>query len=246
MLFRSVTELASEVGLHVSTVHNILAVLHGRGYLLNEGGRYRCGPALVRLANRANPLADIARLAQPLLDGITKRTGESAVVGVLSGAGVALMATTSSADGLSCPAPGQVFVPAVMMATGRLLVAFGDQDQWAEQLAAYRLKTHSVSDPAATDRREWARTLGAIRESGVCVLWRGQDSGSVAVAVRDARGVVVAALGANSIGRATDAGYWDELTANVEEAGRQLSAELGYAAARSAQLQAKNGGERSE
>jgi hypothetical protein len=63
----------------------------------------------------------------------------------------------------------------------------------------------------------------------------------VAVAVRDARGVVVAALGANSIGRAADANHWDELMAEVEEAGRQLSAELGYGAARSTQAQAKTG-----
>jgi DNA-binding IclR family transcriptional regulator len=223
-----VTELATEVGLHVSTVHNILGVLRARGYVLNDAGRYRCGPALLALADRNGLLRSIPEVAQPLLEAITNHTGESAVVGVLSGAGLSIVAATPSADGLSCPAVNQTFRPALMLATGRLLVAHGPEENWDRHLAEYREKVPAADRTPEDDREAWRRELTRTRHEEVCVVPRGQDSGSVAVAVRDAGGVVVAALGANSIGRLTDAIHWNRLVEEVSEAGKHVSAGLGY------------------
>jgi DNA-binding IclR family transcriptional regulator len=226
-----VTELAREVGLHVATVHNLLTVLLARGYLLNDAGRYRCGPALAMLGGGNDPLRLLPHLARPCLEEITRATGESAVVGMLRGRDLVMVATTPSADGLSCPAVNQAFRPALPLATGRLLVANRPPEEWNKHRAACGDTPPAPGEPAPTDREAWRRELLRVRQEGICFVRRGRDAGSVAVPVRDARGAVVASLGANSISRFGDSAHRARLVDAVRRAGHRVSAGLGYASA---------------
>lgn len=223
-----VTALAGIVGLHVATTHNILSALQGRNYLLNDGGQYRLGPALAALAGRSNPLTLLPGLAQPRLDEITHRTGESSVAAVLSGTRVIMVAATASVDGFSCPVPGQAFPSALALATGRLLVAHRPEKEWPRHLGAYAAHAGGPADIAADDPAAWKEVFETIRETGRCIVTRGRDVGSVASPVRDAAGAVVAALGANSVGRFGDREHRDRLTGAVLTAARLVSEALGY------------------
>lgn len=223
-----VTELAKIVGLHVATTHNILLALQGRNYLLNNAGQYRLGPALAALACQGDPLMVLPSLAQPHLEEITRLTGESAVVAVLSGTRVIMIATTASVDGLSCPFPNQVFPSALMLATGEVLVAYQPEKEWKKHFDAYVEQTGPLNGVAPDDLTEWKRTFQTIRGTGQYLKLSGKDSGSVAVPLRDAAGAVVAALGANSIGRFGDEEYQSRLVAAVREAGCIVSRVLGH------------------
>jgi len=222
-----VTETAAAVGLHTATVHNILSTLLSRNYVLNEGGRYRLGPALGALAARGGPAAALPRLALPRLESITRATGESAVVAVLSGSRVVMAAATPSDDGLSCPAPNQVFPRPLGLATGRLLVAHLPAGRRAEHVAQeLRGPGRPAGGPATPDA--WEREFAAIRAADLCETAKGAESGSAAVPVRDATGTVIAALGSNSIGRLGNPARRRRWVAAVVEAGRLLSLDLGH------------------
>jgi IclR family acetate operon transcriptional repressor len=81
-----VTELAARTALNTSTAHRLMATLAGRGYLSQEGGRYRLGPKLLELAGaRDLRTASVRALARPHLERIRELTGESVNLVVLDG-----------------------------------------------------------------------------------------------------------------------------------------------------------------
>ena len=223
-----VTELAKILSLHVATTHNILSALQIRNYLLNNAGQYRLGPALSALAGQDNPLMDLPGLAQPHLDEITRLTGESAVVTVLSGTQVIMIATTPSADGLSGSPPNHVFPSALMLSTGRVLVAHLLEKEWEKHIDAYAEQSFAFLDDDPESMDEWKRSFQEIRVTGQYFRLRGGDSGSFAVGLRSRCGKVIAALGANSIGRLGNEEHRNRLVAMVVEAGRQVSRLLGH------------------
>jgi len=223
-----VTELAKILGLHVATTHNILVSLQLRNYLLNDAGQYSLGPALSALARPDNPLMDLPRLAQPHLDEITHLTGESAIVSVLSGTQVKMMATTASVDGLSCAVPNQIFPSSLMLTTGRVLVAQLTEKEWKKHIEAYTQLSAPFRRGSPETQEEWKRTFQEIRVTRQCLRISGKDSGSIAVGLRNESGTVIAALGANSVSRFGDADHRSRIVAMVVEAGRQVSRLLGY------------------
>ena len=224
-----VTELAAQVGLHVATTHNLLTVLLARNYVLNDRGTYRLGPALAALASRSAPLLHLAQIAQPRLEEITSKTGESAVTAVLSGTRLIMIATTASGDGLTCNSVNQAFPSPLNLATGRLLVAFQPKKNWPRYIRAYETQERPTRTDSCEGPIDWQSVLSSVRETGTCFVNFGSDSGAVAAAIRDEQGVVVAALGSNSVGRLSDSAYRERWTALVLDAARRVSAELGYA-----------------
>ena len=223
-----VTELAAEVKLHVATTHNLLTVLLARNYVLNDQGVYRLGPALATLTSQSNPLVDLARLVQSHLDEITRTTGESAIVSILSGKRLIMIATTASADGMTCPAVNQVFPSPLNLATGRLLVAYQPENNWPQYIRIHKRQNRSSGRTALPEPSEWKSFLSSVHKQGACFITYGSDSGAVATPIYDRHGVVVAALGSNSVGRLSDRRYREEWIARVHEAGRLVSRKLGY------------------
>lgn len=65
----SLTELSDRLGLNTSTVFRLLATLQGRGYVehSSENGRYRLGPACLRVGSVYLAQADLRRRLTPLL-----------------------------------------------------------------------------------------------------------------------------------------------------------------------------------
>lgn len=65
----NLTELSGRLGLNASTVYRLLATLQSRGYVEHspENGRYRLGPACLRLGSVYLAQADLRRRLTPLL-----------------------------------------------------------------------------------------------------------------------------------------------------------------------------------
>jgi IclR family KDG regulon transcriptional repressor len=73
-------ELASEVGLHPSTVHRLLSTLSERGFVTQDGpsGRYRLGYAVLALAQDAGKqTGELRAVARPHLNAIRDASGET-------------------------------------------------------------------------------------------------------------------------------------------------------------------------
>lgn len=82
-----ITELANKLHLHKSTVHRLLATLESRSFVEkepNQGG-YRLGLRLLQLGGTVASRLELCQEAKPCLEDLSKRTGYTAHLVVLSG-----------------------------------------------------------------------------------------------------------------------------------------------------------------
>lgn len=82
-----VTEIAPRVGLHKSTVSRILTSLEVQG-IVEQGSsrRYRLGLGILAIAGPLLADLDVRRAAYPMLQGLTRDTGETSALMVWNGA----------------------------------------------------------------------------------------------------------------------------------------------------------------
>jgi urocanate hydratase len=96
----NLTAAAHASGLTPTTALRYLRALEARGYVDRDGaGDYSAGPTLLRLAaslRDAGPLERLAATAQPHLDDLAERTGESAYLAVSDGRTASYVATAES------------------------------------------------------------------------------------------------------------------------------------------------------
>lgn len=96
----NLTAAAARAGLTPTTTLRHLRALEALGYVRRaDDGTYAAGPAVLRLAAVARDDGPIARLvaaAQPVLDELTERTGESAYLAMAQGDRAVYLATCES------------------------------------------------------------------------------------------------------------------------------------------------------
>src|SRR5579872_4712293 len=75
-----ISELSHIVGLHVSTVHRLLATLVDRGYVRQdpETSRYHLGSRVFALASAADVHLDVRLVARPFLERLMRAASETA------------------------------------------------------------------------------------------------------------------------------------------------------------------------
>lgn len=75
----NLTDLAATVGLHVSTVHRLLAALSSRGYAQKdiETGKYRLTMKMLEVGSRAACGVNLVSIARPYLERLAELTGEA-------------------------------------------------------------------------------------------------------------------------------------------------------------------------
>lgn len=74
----TVTELAEQMDLAASSVHNHLGALFRRGYVLNEDGEYHLGLRFLSLGMSVRNDHELGQIAQPVVENMAERSGESA------------------------------------------------------------------------------------------------------------------------------------------------------------------------
>lgn len=76
-----VKEIATALGLPMSTSHRLLDLLRGAGFVERDAAqrRYRLGLQFLRVANLVTQNTSFAKLCQPALERITAGTGETAL-----------------------------------------------------------------------------------------------------------------------------------------------------------------------
>ncbi|MDP1960636.1 MAG: IclR family transcriptional regulator [Reyranella sp.] len=76
-----VTDVATALGLPMSTSHRLLDLLRGAGFVERDAAqrRYKLGLRFLRIANLVTQNTSFARLCQPALERITAQTGETAL-----------------------------------------------------------------------------------------------------------------------------------------------------------------------
>ena len=226
-----VSELGRKLNLHKSTVSRLLATLESEGLLQRAPGneKYRLGPEIARLAGQAGQAGDLREVAHPLLVELAETTRETANLAVLEGA------EAHNVDQASGPHLVHIGnwvgrrTPLHCVANGKVLLAHRDEAELdrllAQPLAAFT--THTITDPAAL-RVE----LQAVRQRGYgCALGEIEEGlNAIAAPVRDAAGVVIAALSVSGPSYRVTPERVPELGRMTAHLAGEVSRRLGYQA----------------
>lgn len=221
-----VSELARKTGLHVATVNNIAHTLSSRRYLHNFKGRYSIGAALAALSPAWNPLLTSCFLSSCLTE-IVHRNGGSAIVSMLVGNSMRILASTFEADEIIVQFPNQIVENPLDYATGRILVALGRESEWP----AFSGRARPLQRKAGNENTAWFSELRKIRASGYAKKVRGDRSISIGVPVFGPGKEVLAAVGgvcpAVNIKKAGTEGMLNDLNRAADEISGLISGSAG-------------------
>src|SRR5438270_4824695 len=118
-------ELSKLVGLHNSTTFHLAKTMVTLGYLRQEkdSKRYRVGRPLFALAASALDEIEMVNLATPIMEDLSRETGESAHFAVRMGDAVVVIARTSGPGAFQLTDRVGVVRPAHCTALGKMILA---------------------------------------------------------------------------------------------------------------------------
>jgi IclR family KDG regulon transcriptional repressor len=222
-------ELSKLVGLHNSTTFHLAKTMVSLGYMRQErdSKRYRVGRPLFALAASALDEIEMVNLATPILEDLSRESGESGHFAVRMGDSVIVIARTSGTGAFQLTDRVGVVRPAHCTALGKIILASLRPDQLKRFLERVELKPStkmSVTEPTAL-----LREIAEIRRSAIAF-----DDGEfnpevrcVAVPVYNFTGEVVGAIGISGpIWRMTDEVLLSRAKL-VQTAAHRLSNEFG-------------------
>jgi DNA-binding IclR family transcriptional regulator len=222
-------ELSKLLGLHNSTTFHLAKTLVSLGYIRQErdSKRYRVGRPLFALAASALDEIEMVNLAKPIMEELSRETGESSHFAVRMGDAVVVIARTSGPGAFQLADRVGVVRPAHCTALGKIILASLRPDQLKRFLERVELKPStkkSIIDPALL-----LREIAEVRRNAIAF-----DDGEfnlevrcVAVPVYNFTGDVVGALGISGpIWRMSDQALQGRAKA-VRAAANRLSHEFG-------------------
>ena len=222
-------ELSKLVGLHNSTTFHLAKTMVSLGYLRQgkETKRYRVGRPLFALAASALDEIEMVNVATPILEELSRETGESAHYAVRMGDAVVVIARTSGPGAFQLTDRVGVVRPAHCTALGKIILASLRPDQLKRFLDRVEMKPST--DKSITDVAVLLREIAEIKRTGIAF-----DDGEfnpevrcVAVPVTDFTGQVIGALGISGpIWRLSNQALHNS-AAIVEAAAGRLSREFG-------------------
>ncbi|MFE2756238.1 IclR family transcriptional regulator [Actinosynnema sp. NPDC059335] len=224
-----VSELARMLGLSKTVVHRAVRTLVATGLCVvdERTRRYRLGPGAVSLGFAALNRLEVPKVAQPHMERLVARTGETATVSARYNDQRMYLAQVLSPQEIRMAVQlGKLFPLHVGGSSKAILAALGPAE-----IEGY-LERRVNSGVAVTSPEELLAELTRIRARGYAVS-RGErqvDAGSVAAPVFDASGRVYGSISVcGPISR-----FGDDKTAEygelVVEAAAAVSAGLGYRA----------------
>jgi DNA-binding IclR family transcriptional regulator len=219
--------LSAETGLHPSTAFRILACAHQHGLVERDGsGRYSLGAKLLQLGGRVTASLDLTREARPIMEWLRDQVGETVNLAVREGDEVVYVERVTSRRMIRVEQVVGSRAPLHVTAVGKMMLA----DEGDPALVAYARRTglprytsNTLTSVAAL-RREVDEGLrqGYALDNEEAEL----GVGCIGVPVRDGAGRVVGGLSVSApIERRRE--EWVPL---VMEAGRRISARMGYRA----------------
>ena len=193
----ALADLSKRVGLHNSTTFHLVKTMVSLGYIrqMKDSKRYRVGRPLFALAASALDELEMVSLATPVLEDLSRETGESSHFSLRMGDSVVVIARTAGPGAFQLTDRVGVVRPAHCTALGKVILAALRPEQLDRFLDRVELKAYTPK--SITDAAVLRREIEEIRRGGMAF-----DDGEfdpevrcVAVPVRDFSGQVIGALG---------------------------------------------------
>ncbi|MHA7665737.1 IclR family transcriptional regulator [Mycolicibacterium sp. HS_4_1] len=225
-----VTELASDIGVHKSTVSRLLAALEERELVEQafERGKYRLGFGILRLANAVSGRLDVTRQGREVCERLALEVGETVNIAVLrseyavnvdQARGPSAIGTQNWVGGLT---------PLHATSSGKVLLAFMSADARRDLVTAAGLPNFTEHTITSVDELE-AQLRDVPRDGYVVTLEELEDGlNAVAAPIRDHSGVVIAALGVSGPAYRLTAARTRDIAPVVVSAADDVSRRMGY------------------
>ena len=190
-------DLSKLVGLHNSTTFHLAKTMVSLGYIRQEkdSKRYRIGRPLFALAASALDEIEMVNVAKPVLEDLSRDTGESSHFSVRMGDAVVVIARTGGPGAFQLADRVGVVRPAHCTALGKVMLASLTDDQLNRFLQRVELKPST--EKSITEIPALLREIAEVRRTGVAY-----DDGEfnlevrcIAVPVKDFTGQIIGALG---------------------------------------------------
>lgn len=225
----ALAELSKRVGLHNSTTFHLVQTMVSLGYIrqMKDSKRYRIGRPLFALAASALDEIEMVSLATPVLEDLSRETGESCHFAVRMGDAVVVIARTAGPGAFQLTDRVGVVRPPHCTALGKIILAALRPDQLERWFERADLKAHTPK--SIVEREPLLEQIEEIRRSGIAF-----DDGEfdpevrcVAIPVRDFSGNVIGALGISGPIWRLSIQALQGRTRAVQAAAERLSAEFG-------------------
>ena len=156
-------EIATALGIPVSSLSYLLSTLVERTYLVREGRRYLAGPGLARLQTTRGSMS-IAERVTPLVRSLRMQLNETTSFFVRRGWEMEALVTESSEQALRYSVPTGQRLPMHALAAGKILLATLSD----EELDLYFAETtrNPFTPHTVTEERDLRRQIAQARESG--------------------------------------------------------------------------------
>jgi DNA-binding IclR family transcriptional regulator len=223
-------ELSKRVGLHNSTTFHLVKTMVSLGYVrqLKDSKRYRIGRPLFALAASALDEVEMTSLATPVLEDLSRGTGEGTQFAVRSGDAVVVLARTSGQGAFQLTDRVGGVRPAHCTALGKVMLSALVPDQFERFLARADLKGNTPKSIVKVG--ELRREIEDVRKAGMAI-----DDGEydtelrcVALPVRDFSAQIIGAVGLSGPVWRLSHEILQKHARAVRAAAERLSAEFGY------------------
>jgi IclR family transcriptional regulator, acetate operon repressor len=224
-----VTEIATELGVHKSTVFRLLATLEARGLVEQhtERGRYRLGYGIVQLAAGATKSDDLSVLSRPICRQLAETVHETVNVAVHDGQAVISIDQVLGSPTITTHNWVGQRAPMHATAAGKVFMADMDPEQVDALLAQglERFTPHTIVNPSALKRE-----LALVRERGYACTLEESEIGlaSVGAPIRTLDGRVIAAVTASGPTFRMNRDTLPDVSKHVLAAAAEISQRHGY------------------
>ncbi|HXX08081.1 MAG TPA: IclR family transcriptional regulator [Pseudolabrys sp.] len=222
-------DLSKRVGLHNSTTFHLVKTMVSLGYIrqLKESKRYRIGRPLFALAASALDEKEMVSMATPVLDELSRQTGESSHFASRMSDAVVVMARTPGPGAFQLTDRVGVVRPAYCTALGKIILAALLPDQLDRYLDRVELK--ALTPKTVTNPQRLRRELQEVRRTGIAF-----DDGEfdkevrcAAMPVHDFSGQVIGAIGISGPVWRLSISALQSKTRIIGEAAKRLSEAFG-------------------
>ena len=172
-------EIATALGIPVSSLSYLLATLVERGYLQREGRRYSAGPGLARLQASGSG-ASLSDRAAPLVRSLRVKLDETTSFFIRHDWEIEAIVTESSEQALRYSVPQGRRLPMHALAAGKVMLAGmgeAELDRYFREAPRIAFTERTVTDEAALRQQ-----IAAARETGFATTGEEYSLGIVGIA----------------------------------------------------------------
>ncbi|MCR3922128.1 MAG: IclR family transcriptional regulator [Firmicutes bacterium] len=229
----SITDIAKQVELKISTVHRLLATLIYKGYVEQEVGtsKYKLSLKLLSLGQASIYPLDLRSTARPFLDELVERCNETANISILDNGEVVYIDQKESNNIVIVKMFSTIGTrrQAHCTGSGKVMLAYLPPADQERILATLELTPYT--NETITDMEILKKELERIRKQGYALDMgeREKDMRCVAVPIIKHGGEVIAALSVSGPSTRITSYYLNnELIEIVQDVGKKLSLSLGW------------------